>query len=365
MTWRYIRAAARLAIGVGAILGAGCGSRTPLGIDPGDGATSFEGEGKDGGSGVDVACFTQSRLVGEIPIDLYFMVDKSTSMNITVSGSTTTRWAAVSAAMKTFVNSPISAGLGAGMAFFPRADAVGSPLCGAADYAFPVVPIGTLPTVVPAMLAGIASQKLGTGTPTLPALQGAHIYARNRQTAQLGRVGAVVLVTDGEPRQCGSTPASTAAAATQAAGGSPSIKTYVLGVGPRLTDLHDIAEAGGTGRAYLVESGGEAELTLALDNIRTSALNCGYLIPEKGRKEAGTNPARVETRTGRDGAPLRVPQVASAEDCRDGPGWFYDKPPLADDSPPTRVTLCAASCEPLVKASGSHLDVTIGCTDGR
>jgi hypothetical protein len=347
------------------LLGA-CGSRTPLDLDPREG-TGGPGSSADPDSGESSRCFTASQPVGEIPIDLYFMMDKSSSMSMFDRGQTVSRWTAVSRAMKTFVNSPKSMGLGAGIAFFPRADPVGNPLCGAADYAFPVVPIGVIPDVIAAMSAGIGAQLPASGTPTTPALQGAHIYARHQATG--GRMAAVVIVTDGQPRQCSSTIESTAAVATQASGGNPSIKTYVLGVGPSLSALNAIADAGGTGHAYLVESGGETDLNAALDAIRTSALSCAYVIPENGRTTAEMTPAKVMTRTGRDGVPTPVGQVPNAEACGNDSGWYYARPPIVSGGPPgdtapTRVTLCPSSCDSLVKATGSRLDVIVGCEDG-
>jgi hypothetical protein len=347
---------------------AACGSRTPLDIDPQSGGFGgFGGAGSfiDGSARSD--CIRSSQLVGEIPIDLYFMMDKSTSMTMFDRGQPISRWNAVSQAMKAFINSPKSVGLGAGIAFFPRVDRSGNPLCGAADYAFPVVPIGVIPDVVPAISTGISAQVLATGTPTTPALQGAHIYARTRQ-AQSGRLAAVVIVTDGQPRQCTSTIETTAAVATHASGGNPSIKTYVLGVGPSLSALNAIAQAGGTERAYLVESGGEAELTAALDAIRTSALSCAYSIPEFGRSTADKIPSKVATRVGPNGEPIPLGQVPNADACRNGPGWYYERPPATEpnaDISPTRVTLCPGSCDTLLKQSGSHLDVVVGCENAR
>ena len=350
-------------VGVFAVLLAACGSRTPLDIDPQGGGFAGSPNSIDGSARSD--CIRSSQLVGEIPIDLYFMMDKSTSMNMFDRGQPVSRWNAVSQAMKTFINSPKSAGLGAGIAFFPRVDASGNPLCGAADYAFPVVEMGVIPKVVTAISTGISAQVLASGTPTMPALQGAHIYARSSQ-ARSGRLAAVVIVTDGQPRGCSSTIDTTAAVATHASGGSPSIKTYVLGVGPSLSALNGIAQAGGTGRAYLVESGGEAELTAALDAIRTSAQSCAYSIPENGRGTADKTPAKVATRVGPNGEPVPVGQVTNAQACADGAGWYYERPPVTGDGPntdtaPTRVTLCPASCDTVRRASGSHLDVIVGC----
>ncbi|HEY3593038.1 MAG TPA: hypothetical protein VGL13_04170, partial [Polyangiaceae bacterium] len=258
-----------------------CGSRSPLSVDPraGDPEIIVDSGAPEADVDVDVPlCFRDSRLIGVIPIDLYFAIDRSQSMNVIDPGSRVSRWAAVSAALNSLLQSPMSAGLGAGIEFFPRSDSGGGPLCSSGDYFFPVVPIGTLTGgaggTAGNIAAAIAVQTLGMGTPTTPALAGAHAYARNEQSIHAGRLAAVVLVTDGVPRQCNSTVASTAAIATEALSGSPPIKTYVLGVGPSLNNLNTIAQAGGSGEAYLVESGGPDALTVAMETIRTSALTC-------------------------------------------------------------------------------------------
>jgi len=65
--------------------------------------------------------------------------------------------------------------------------------------------------------------------------------------------------------------------------GSPSISTYVIGVGPDLTNLNQIAMAGGTGNAYIVDSmaGTTDQFIDALDSIRMRAgLACEFQIPQ-------------------------------------------------------------------------------------
>jgi hypothetical protein len=54
----------------------------------------------------------------ELPLDLYFMIDTSGSMNDLV-GKQKSKWNAVSAAMTAFVNDPASAGIGMGLQYFP------------------------------------------------------------------------------------------------------------------------------------------------------------------------------------------------------------------------------------------------------
>jgi hypothetical protein len=147
-----------------------------------------------------------------------------------------------------------------------------------------------------------------------------------------------------------------AAAATT---GIPPIKTYVLGVGPNLGNLNAIAQAGGTSQAYLVESAGEGALLAALEAIRTSALACEYVLPTGGPR-LNLDDVQVSTFLSSAGVATPVGQVANARACAGNSGWFFDNPP-GGDSPPTKILLCPASCDPLVKSEGNRLDVAIGC----
>src|SRR5262249_32695038 len=152
---------------------------------------------------------------------------------------------------------------------------------------------------------------------------------------------------------------STAAVAAAAAGGAPAIDTYVLGVGPKLANLNAIAHAGGTSQAYLVQSAGQDSLLSALDAIRTSALSCEYGLSISEGNVPNFDVARVVTRIGANGSPMRVARVDSRDACGDGPGWFYDNPVPPGDPLPTKIVLCPASCDPLVQGVGNHLDVQV------
>jgi hypothetical protein len=346
---------------------AACGSRTPLTVEPIEGETvpldAAPPVSLDAGSDRDVAaCLAGSRAIGQIPVDLYFTLDRSRSMDTVDRGAMKTRWQAVASALDTFINSPLSNGIGAGIAFFPRTTTGGAPLCGTADYAFPVVPIGVLPGVAPSILKAIELQTRGSGTPTTPALDGAHVYARRQQVTQPDHTTAVVVVTDGVPRDCESTVAGTSAVAAGAVNGTPAIKTYVLGVGPNLANLNAIAQAGGTMQAYLVESSGEGALLAAFEAIRTSLLSCEYALPQVGGKLPKLDDVRVTTTLGANGASTAVDEVASAEACAGRAGWFFDTAPDAGGSPPTKILLCPASCDPLIQSTGNRLDVGINCT---
>src|SRR5439155_15165821 len=126
--------------------------------------------------------------------------------------------------------------------FFPEAGTGGGGRGGTAsclitDYEMPNVPIDVLPGAgnaqANAFMTAINGRTLGGGgTPTVPALAGAIAFSAMWQTAHPERNVYVVFVTDGLPNGCNSTVADAAAAAAAGLAGTPSIKTYVLGVGP-------------------------------------------------------------------------------------------------------------------------------------
>jgi hypothetical protein len=310
----------------------------------------------DADAALPIACLASSHQTHGVPTDLFFMVDKSGSMNTVDPGSTTTRWISVSLAMGAFLSSPDSAGLGAGIAFFPISSAGNVPDCNAADYAVPVVPVEPLPEPITPIGAAILTQVLARGTPTTPALQGAYRYTQTLQVAEPQRDVAVLLVTDGNPTQCGSDIATASAAASVGAASVPPIRTYVLGIGPNLANLNAIAQAGGTGQAYLVESGGAPALTGALNAIRADSITCDYVLPPLGGAMVDGGDVSVRARVGLGAASAAVSEVTGAASCGALGGWFFDNPAL-----PTRITLCAETCAPLQTTSGSALDILVDC----
>ena len=402
-----------LATMVVAAMPASCGSRTPLGYVPwfGDGTDddpdasrdpdasldpdastradartdrSLDGQsdadasrdGADVGDAFDAAdrrdtadlpdipdvlpCFAESREGKGIPIDFYFVADKSTSMNR--DAGMQSRWTAMTNALNTFLRSPSSAGLGAGLNLFPKAMG-NTTLCGVNDYLTPVVPIGLLPGVAPQIATALAAQNLQQNTPTRPALEGSLTYARAEKMARATRDVAVVMVTDGDPTGCtnNSGIAPSVAVARSFYTGTPSIRTYVLGIGPSVSNLNQLAQAGGTAPARLIESGGEAELVAAFNAIRDNSITCDYQIPMRPGEPLDYTLVNLQIRVGINGSLMQVGKVANAAACGTAGGWFYDQPVPPANPPPTKITLCPATCDPLVLTAGSHLDVLVGC----
>ncbi|HWZ87640.1 MAG TPA: hypothetical protein VNW92_02285, partial [Polyangiaceae bacterium] len=198
----------------------------------GSGGSSASGNGTgNGGSGTlgpDGGC-ADTKANGEpIPVDLFFMVDTTGSMNCPVPDdpkappcevdpggpySKTTRWTVESAALKAFVADPANTGLGMGIRFFPG----NKNLCDAATYATPAVEIADLPGAAMALDTAIGAVTPGGQTPTEASIGGALQHAAAWAKAHPTHRVAVVYSTDGYPMGCAGDSIAAAAALAKAA----------------------------------------------------------------------------------------------------------------------------------------------------
>jgi hypothetical protein len=314
-----------------------------------------------------------SSCVGELyqgkalPLDVFVMFDESGSM-ATMDDGVTMRIDAVRAAVGQFLQDPDSAGVGVGIGYFgtqPLSCACTS--CNAADYATPAVPIAVLPGAAPAVIASLARQAPTGETPTGAALRGACTYANGAKQAQPGHNVVILLVTDGVPQApltsqaggCNPTLADATAAASSCFASGAQIRTYVLGVGPSLSNLDQIAAAGGTGRAHLVESGGAAGVLEALGAIRKDAMiPCSLEIPRGASGSAAVDPNTVNVVYADASCTLTtLVNVRTSAGCDpQRGGWYYDDP-----ARPASIQLCGASCA-AVAAPGAQLRISVGCS---
>ncbi len=123
--------------------------------------------------------------------------------------------------------------------------------------------------------AALDANKPGGGTPTLPAESGAIAYAQQVAAGlPAGEKVAIVLVTDGDPNDCVSTPDKVAA---EAAAVASTIKTYVIGVGPDATKLDTIATGGGTAPHIQVDTS-SASTTAADLRAAIGKPPCGLMM---------------------------------------------------------------------------------------
>ena len=306
-----------------------------------------------------VTCATTSQKVEVSPVDIYVMLDRSYSM---ASGG---KWAAIVNAVGAVVYDSRFFGLGFGLQYFPQAK-----LCNPSAYAAPDVSIDILPAQQQQIISSLADNNPWGNSPMVAALEGAMTYTKTWQTAHPARTSVVVLATDGLPDDScqfvpdGGIPNSLAGVvqvATAGATTSPPVRTFVIGVGDALNDLNQIAVAGGTQSAIIVDEslGVEQQFIDALNQIRKRALSCDYVIPPA---EGGTiDFAKVNVRfSPNDGSANQdfayVDNVANCDKATGGLGWYYDDPTGA-----TRVQLCPASCTAAKAADQGQVDVLFGC----
>jgi len=251
--------------------------------------------------------------------------------------------------------------------YFSLSYCSGRDKCTIADYATPAVPIAPLPGVAMSVITSMSSHGPDGLTPTGPALQGTLDQARSYATAHSGHTVVAVLATDGFPTEC--TPQdipSIATIAMSGAAGSPSIKTFVIGVfsaseqAQATTNLNQIAAAGGTTQAFVISTTQNVSQAFlaALDQIRGSSLPCEYTLPVPMSGTPDYNAVNVQFSSG--GKSYLIGNVKGAGSCDPTKGgWYYDVDPTT--ATPTKVILCPATCSAVKADPAGRVDVVQGC----
>jgi hypothetical protein len=280
---------------------------------------------------------------------MLILLDRSGSMRIEF---VIDLWTPIATAIGTFVALPETVGMGAGIQFF----GIQNDSCDPSVYAQPAAGIAPLPGNAAAIQQAITNNQPTFGeTPTLPALQGAIQYAQSFARQNPARNVIVVLATDGEPNACNSTSTTVSQAALVGLSGSPSIPTYVIGLG-NIAVLNQIAQAGGTGQALVVST--DPQLTSqqfldALNAIRAGASSCDYMIPAGGASTPYLVNLSFDSGTGA----TFVPNVGSASACDPVTGgWYYDNP-----AAPQRIVTCPATCDRFRLSASVRVNIILGC----
>lgn len=245
--------------------------------------------------------------------------------------------------------------------------------CDAFRYETPVVDVATLPDAGFELLSTIDQKTPEGGTPTLPALTGALDLAAAHAAQKPGNNVIVVLATDGLPTACDEAihqgdeaQAIANLAAVAAAGSELGIQTFVIGVfspeeqGAAEESLSAIAEAGGTGQAFIVNTSGSVagDFREALNQVRLTAKSCQFDIVE------GDEPidyAGVWVRITRDGEEIWIPRVDSLAACDPVNGGFYYDRDLGGPTPPSAVLLCPATCSLLGASPNRMVEIFTTC----
>lgn len=295
-------------------------------------------------------------------LDMFILLDQSGSMQ-----EDEDRWTPVTKAIKSFVSGADVAGIGVALQYFP----LGTDddfKCQSKSYETPDVAMNSLPGNAQALTMSIDAHYFShdeccdtpehAGTPTRPAMEGAVAYMRGYMQKNPEHVGVILLATDGEPSSvCEDNKANRVAQVVKgAAEGTPSIRTYVIGIGDD-EYLDEMAAPGGTGRGpFIVDGSGkrtESELSRALAEIRMAALPCDYAVDDV-KDSARLNVEAVHS----SGSSATLVNVANADGCAkaEKTGWYYDDPKA-----PKRVKLCPEACTELSAGKTATVRIVEGC----
>jgi len=297
-------------------------------------------------------CSTEARTIALSPLDLLVVLDVSGSMDYDL------KWVGVKSALKSFVTKSEFDGLGVGLQYFPlRAQ------CSLDAYQAPAVPIGTLPAIGPTIASSLDLQQMSGGTPTVKVLEGATTYAASWLAANPTHKSVIVLATDGMPdgtckavtKGLPNSLANVLSVAKAAAEATPPVKTFVIGVGKDLSALNQIAAAGGTEKAILVDTakGADVAFLAALTEIRRSALGCDFEVPITTE----VDPKRAQVRFVLDeGGVLWFGNVGDKAGCVKGKGWYFDDPKA-----PTKLQFCDDTCTTVTQGKTGKLYVEFAC----
>lgn len=366
---------------------AGQGTGGGLFFGGGGGSAAGTGAGASGTTGPINACGAQADSTGcigdeyageNLPLDIYIMFDQSCSMScnpdrtgpgLCCNGQTmpvdpTPRIDQVRGAVTQFLQDPASQGIGVGIGYFGN-EQPGRTSCDPSSYATPAVPIAPLPGNAQAIIDSLAKAVPTGETPTGAAIRGACTYAVGWHNQNPTHITVVLLVTDGFPeapltsQTGGCTPTIQDAVQAATTCVSNQLDVFVLGVGQQLTNLNDIAAAGGTKQAYLV--GGtnvEGQVLQALNTIRATAqIPCALKIPPAPMGQTVNFNQINITYCNASKQTITFLNVDAKAQCDPtNGGWYYDNP-----SAPTQIELCPTSCS-TVSAPGGSLSASVGCT---
>ncbi|WP_437676777.1 vWA domain-containing protein [Sorangium sp. So ce131] len=344
----------------------GSGDNVDLGGDPGAGSSGSS-------TGGDEACATKTSEAGFQQVYLAFAFDVSGSMgaNDVEWRSKALKWDPVVAATKQFFMDPASEGFRASLTFFPGAGGR-QRMCVADTYLTPDVPMTPLPS--PAFGEAIDAVtppddiSWRIGTPTAFVMEGTLAFIEAERQRNPGKY-AIVLVTDGYPEQCGRGADSieTVVQHVDAARAS-NISTFVIGVDnppvegapASLTNLHQIATAGGTEEAFILDTGNaavtSAAFKAAIEEIRGAAVSCTIPIPPPpDGRTFDKQKVSVTYTSATTSAPTTL---GYDQGCATDSAWRYDDP-----ANPTSIVLCDGACAKVQAEFEVSLGVDFTCED--
>jgi hypothetical protein len=172
----------------------------------------------------------------------------------------------------------------------------------------------------------------------------------------------VLLVTDGFPTECQPQQISDIVTIAKTAFETdPKVRTFVVGfnLGAAGTNLDQIAQAGGTGTAALI-NGGDISGQFVTAGLATASVldTCKLDLPKSAPGAPPIDPARVGVilTPSTTGVPQQVPKLNTLADCalNQDQGWYYDSPAV-----PTQILLCPGTC---ANEGSGQISVQYGCS---
>ena len=361
---------------------AGAGVDAGKDVDFGYDAPAFETSLED-------ACVDETAKADPLPLDIYFMLDASTSMsqpagynaagdcNATppFTPGINSKWCKAVNAIAGYVSSPQANGNRAAVQYFQHYT---NHNCNGSGYDTPAVALGDLPgayaghaqTLVTASPGGLNWAYPHSSTPTEGALRGLASFTGSHQSP--GRIIIGILVTDGAPTACNTTD-SVLAGIAQTHFNNTGIHTFMVGMtGANFTKLEDWANYTGslshddtndacgscsncTCHHYNVGNGDPAVFIAALNQIQKAVLSCAFQVPQPSQGVLDPNAVKVEYYVGGQPPPQVLPRVDSAAQCA-GPGWYYD-----NNTNPTKINLCPDSCTTVQADKAAEVKIRIAC----
>ena len=337
----------------------------------GEGGSILVGTSTSSGAGGQMACAQATAEAKQIPLSIFIAVDQSGSM---ISDN---KWDNAKSAFTQFFLEPNAAAIGVALRFWPDPYDFSNPnppiacndgadsSCGPAVVAAceePEVDVGPLSDPVHAqkLIDAFNAHMPDGSTPTSAALDGAtkwaakYVFSHNHTEQAI-----VVLVTDGEPTTCDIDPANINKIAEKALSGA-GVLTFAVGLaGSNQSTMNAIAQAGGTGQAFMIANGMAAQDLLdALKQIQANAVACSFAmpLPPNPKDEIDLEKVDVNYTPSGGGMKTKFPQVAGASACGAAGGFYYDNP-----SKPTTINLCPASCTKVQADTGAKVDIFLGC----
>ena len=328
------------------------------------------------------ACVDETVSAEPVPLDIYFMLDRSGSMtqpfcdNCSVGDCDVTwpnpptiasRWCNAINAIAGYVQDPSAQGNRAALEYFYASVCNG--------YDVPSVGLVDLVGGAGQLITSMNGQTPYDGTPTRAALEGLAAFTAANQVPERVIIG--ILITDGDPTTCAPTSNDTMRSIVQNHYNATGIHTFIVGMdGATFGNLEYWASYPGAishpdnpgdtcGGSYPschhwnVGDGDPSSFISALQQIQQAVLGCTFTVPTPSQGLLDPETVAVDYDANGSSPPpaeelTRVPDAAGCTGANNE--WHYD-----DNLSPTTIHLCPATCARVQADPNASVQVRIAC----